>query len=72
MVATLIGMIGLAFAANGVLMLGSIESAMQQTVVALYIIGGVVVLALAIVIATLQDIREKATPAVRAAPTPDA
>lgn len=61
MIATLIGMIGIAFAANGLLMLGSIQSAMQQTVVALYIIGGVIVLALSLILAAIQSLRTQAS-----------
>ena len=51
MIAFLLGMIGLAFALNGMMMLSSVQSALHQQVVAIYLVGGALVFGLAVIAA---------------------
>lgn len=82
MLAVLLGMIGIAFALNGLMMVPSVESALHQQVVAIYLVGGAVVFGLAILIAKAATVVDQmaawakasmvdgATAKPKAAPTP--
>lgn len=68
----ILGLLGLVCIANGLLMLPSVESAMQQTVTAIYIVGGLLVLSSGLILAVLVDVlkqlKASAHPAPAAAP----
>lgn len=61
-----VGLIGLVCIVNGLMMLPSVESAMQQTVSAIYIVGGLLVLSCGLILIAMQDILRqlKTVPAV--------
>ncbi|MUO84019.1 hypothetical protein [Agrobacterium vitis] len=54
----LIGLLGLAFIANGLLMLPQLQSAIQQQVAAIYIVGGAIVFSLGVVVHRVGRISE--------------
>lgn len=72
MIAALIGLVGLAFAANGAAMLPDIQSAMQQTVSTLYMVGGVIVFALAMILSGVQSLSDHLKADLRSVSPPTA
>lgn len=51
MIAIVLGLIGIGFALNGLMMIPNVATALQQQVAAIYLVGGVLVLGVAVIIA---------------------